>query len=226
MSKQSSSSIKSYVRRAGRLSSRQKKGLQDCQQYLLAPPDEQVVDVSTLFDRQAPVVLDVGFGMGKALLAQAQAAPELNFIGVDVYAPGVGALLADIDSHGLTNLRVWHADAMEVLTVLPTDSIQRVQLFFPDPWPKNRHAKRRLLQQPFLDQVMRVLKRQGCFHMATDWQPYAWQAMALLEQQVGWVNQAGVNQFVSCPAYRPHTKYQLRGQRLGHAVYDLCYDLG
>ncbi len=216
--------VHSFVLRQGRLTKRQQAALQDLsQQYLLALP-EQLFDLTEVFGCDAACTLEIGFGNGDALLQQAQAKPEQNFIGIEVHKPGVGKLLADCHAAGVGNVRVFHADAIAVLQqAIPDASLAKICLFFPDPWPKRRHGKRRFLQAATLPLLQAKLKPGGLFHMATDWEDYAKQALGLLELQPGLLNVAGAGCFHPDRAGRPLTRFEARGLRLGHPIWDLLF---
>ncbi|MFK7731326.1 MAG: tRNA (guanosine(46)-N7)-methyltransferase TrmB [Pseudomonadales bacterium] len=216
--------IRSFVLRTGRMTAAQSDALDanwaqfglELEQGLIAP--------DTLFGRRAELVVEIGFGMGDSLLEMALVDPERDFIGIEVHTPGVGRLLAGAAEHGLTNLRVYRADAIAVLNqCLSNQSIDRLQLYFPDPWPKQRHHKRRIVQQSFLDLLTLKLKPGASLHIATDWQPYAEYCLTLLEQQTRWKNKAGKGQFTARPDFRPETKFERRGTKLGHGVWDLIF---
>ena len=181
------------------------------------------LDLDGLFGRPAPCHLEIGFGMGEALLAMACKYPENNYLGVDVYLPGVGQLLLGIREMGITNVRIDRRDAMEVLELLPTGSMNRVSLFFPDPWPKQRHHKRRLVQAPFVEKLRRVLEPGGHFHAATDWDDYARQICGVMEADNGFSNWSGSGEFYPGPVERALTKFEKRGLRLGREVRELLY---
>lgn len=172
-----------------------------------------------------PVTLEIGFGDGESLAAMAAAAPERDFIGVEVHRPGVGHLLIKLEQEGLTNVRVLRADAMAVLSdALPAACLDRVQLYFPDPWPKKRHHKRRIVQPQVIAAVARVLQPGGIWHLATDWPPYAGWMLAMLDGAADlFENLAGSGNFSQRPPERPITKFERRGERLGHPVFDLLY---
>ncbi|HSX20678.1 MAG TPA: tRNA (guanosine(46)-N7)-methyltransferase TrmB, partial [Gammaproteobacteria bacterium] len=170
--------------------------------------------------------LEIGFGDGRALLANAKAHPHINFIGIEVYKAGIAKLLAGINAQQLSNIRIYCADAVEVLTnCIPAQSLQQIQLFFPDPWPKVRHHKRRIVRPEFVRLLAEKLQIGGSFHMATDWEEYAAHMLAVMEADPNWVNLAGVGQFISRPDTRPLTKYEQRGQRLGYKTWDLLFTL-
>lgn len=215
--------IRSFVRREGRMTKAQGEALQRLgERYLVVP--ESVLDLDVLFERNAPRTLEIGFGMGDALLAMAQAQPERDFLGIEVHRPGVGSLLLKLEQHDVNNVRVICADAVEVLTqYLPDAGLDAVYLFFPDPWPKSRHHKRRIVQFEFVEGVRRRLKPGGRFHLATDWEEYAQHMMRVLSAAPGFENVVGTDQYSPRPADRPLTKFEQRGQRLGHGVWDLMF---
>ena len=208
--------IRSFVVRAGRMTPAQRQALERLwPRYGIDLPDG-VIDLDAVFGRRAPRTLEIGFGMGDALLELAQAQPERDFLGVEVYPPGIGRFLLRVEQAGLGNVRVVCADAVEVLgRHLPPGSLDELLVLFPDPWPKKRHHKRRLVNAAFLALAARVLAPGGRLHIATDWADYA-QAIAELL--------AGSADFTAEPATaaRPPTKYQRRGERLGHAIVDFC----
>lgn len=181
-------------------------------------------DINVSFGRNAPLVLEIGFGMGDALLEMARVHPEINYLGIEVHRPGVGALLAGIHELGISNIRVCSEDAVEVFKkAIPDGALDAVHLFFPDPWPKRRHHKRRIVQPEFVVLVARKLKKGGVFHMATDWEDYAHHMMAVLEGCPDFENTSGKGQFSPRPEERPLTKFEKRGQRLKHGVWDLIF---
>ncbi|BFM13721.1 tRNA (guanosine(46)-N7)-methyltransferase TrmB [Simiduia litorea] len=218
-------SIRSYVIRAGRMTPAQHRAFeQQWSRYGLSLFSGQI-DPAQLFGRTAPLVLEVGFGMGASLLAMAKAEPEKDFIGIEVHPPGVGRLLNDAAEAGITNLRVYMADANDVLEdCIPNEVLSRFQLYFPDPWHKKKHQKRRIAQPAFVAQVRTKLKLSGVLHMATDWQDYADHMMEVLSSAPGFDNQAGEYIFSAKPSYRPNTKFEQRGERLGHGVWDLLFE--
>ncbi len=202
----------------------QRRGLEDVFPRLGLTLSQGRLDPATLFGRQAPLVVEIGFGMGGSLLEQAQANPGTDFIGIEVHPPGVGKLLDEVDKAGLENVRVFREDALKVLDdCLPAESVDTLQLFFPDPWPKKRHHKRRIVQAAFIERVRRVLKPGGRFHMATDWQPYAEYMVEAMSEAPGFTTQALDGDYVPRPEFRPLTKFETRGERLGHGVWDLIY---
>lgn len=220
--------IRSFVQRAGRLTPGQKHAIDQLWSvYGIELGDDStgnVLNYEQLFQHAAPTILEIGFGNGQALLNMAAQAPDTNFIGIEVHTPGVGALLAGIEKQALTNIRVLQADAVEILNNnIPDHSLSAVYLFFPDPWHKKRHHKRRLVQPEFVQLLRRKLVVGGRFHMATDWQEYAEHMLLTMESAEGFVNQAGVGNYSPKPSYRPTTKFEQRGARLGHGVWDLIY---
>jgi tRNA (guanine-N7-)-methyltransferase len=177
-----------------------------------------------MFGRSAPRMVEIGFGAGEALLAFAQAHPEMNCIGVEVHRPGVGHLLLGAQAAELKNLRIVCHDAVEVLQQqLAPASIQLIHIFFPDPWPKKRHHKRRLIQPAFVELLARVLASGGTLRLATDWEPYAMHMREVIDASAAFVNDSSENGFVARNDERPLTRFERRGQRLGHGVWDLSY---
>lgn len=218
--------IKSYVRREGRMTSTQERALQEFWPELgIDFSPEQLLDLAALFGRDGEKVLEIGFGNGDSLLQMAVANPDTDYLGIEVHRPGVGHLLHRIHAAHINNIRVICHDAVEVLKYqLMDQSLDRVQLYFPDPWPKKKHHKRRILVQPgFLDLIKQKLKPGGQFHLATDWEDYAMQMRELLNQHPDFSNLAADAQFVTRPDWRPLTKFEQRGQRKGHGVWDLLY---
>ena len=182
-----------------------------------------VLDFERVFGRRAPVILEIGFGMGETTAAIAQAQRDIDFIGVEVHGPGVGALLARLDAMGLSNVRVLRHDAVEVVAdMIAPGSLAGVHVFFPDPWPKKRHHKRRLLQPAFIHALAERLAPGGYLHAATDWEDYAKEMHAAFGAEPLLRNTA--SGFAPRPATRPLTKFEARGQRLGHAVFDLVFE--
>jgi tRNA (guanine-N7-)-methyltransferase len=216
-------SIRSYRRREGRMIASRKRALDEL--WLDYGITEQgPLDLVALFGRQAPCYLEIGFGMGDALLEMARTHPENIYLGVDVYLPGVGQLLLGIREMGITNVRIDRRDAMEVLALLPGGSLRGVSLFFPDPWPKQRHQKRRLVQAPFVEKLRRVLEPGGHFHAATDWDDYARQIRGIMEADDGFINWSGSGEFYPGPVERPLTKFEKRGLGRGREVRELLYE--
>ena len=214
--------IRSYVLRQGRTSGAQQRALDTLyERYGLGFSPSKIVP-REIFGREAPLVLEIGSGMGETTAAIAAAQPDTDFIAVEVHGPGVGSLLNRIQSQGLVNLRVIRHDAVEVLEqMIPDDSLAGLHLFFPDPWPKKRHHKRRLMQAPFAALVARKLAPGGYLHVATDWPAYAEQILAILSAEGGLENTAAG--YAARPAHRPLTKFEHRGLALGHPVRDLLF---
>ena len=214
--------IRSYVMRAGRTTEGQTRALAELGPRFVLPYTEQPIDFAATFGRQAPVVLEIGFGMGDATAKIAQALPDTDFIGCEVHEPGVGALLKHIGEMGLSNLRLVRHDAVEVLEhMIAPNSLAGVHIFFPDPWHKKKHNKRRLIQAPFVAKLLTRVAPGGYLHCATDWEPYAQQMLEVLGANPDLVNAA--SGYAEKPAYRPLTKFENRGLRLGHGVWDLVF---
>lgn len=217
--------IRSFVRRQGRLTKGQQYALDNYWPVMGVEYQVEPVDMAVLFGREASTVLEIGFGMGASLVTMAIQNPQQNFLGIEVHSPGVGACLADAHEAQLSNLRVMCHDAVEVLQNMIQDaSLDMVQLFFPDPWHKARHNKRRIVQPAFVELVLGKLKVGGVFHMATDWQPYAEHMLEVMSHTTGYRNLSVTQDYVPRPESRPLTKFELRGQRLGHGVWDLMFE--
>ncbi|WP_113632066.1 tRNA (guanosine(46)-N7)-methyltransferase TrmB [Pectobacterium peruviense] len=217
--------IRSFVRRQGRLTNGQQLALDNYWPVMGVEYQTDQVDFNALFGRDAPVVLEIGFGMGASLVTMAAQHPEQNFLGIEVHLPGIGACLASAQDAEISNLRVMCHDAIEVLVkMIPDGSLSMVQLFFPDPWHKARHNKRRIVQVPFVELVQSKLKVGGVFHMATDWEPYAQHMLEVMTSVAGYRNLSDNNEYVVRPESRPLTKFEARGQRLGHGVWDLMFE--
>ena len=215
-------SIRSFVVRAGRMGPGQVRALTELGPRFLLPYAAAPFDFTPSFGRNAPQVLEIGFGMGDATAAIAQALPGIDFIGVEVHTPGVGALLKQIGERGLTNLRLIQHDAVDVLEqmIVPT-SLAGVHVFFPDPWHKLKHNKRRLIQPEFVRLLVSRLAPGGYLHCATDWQPYAEQMLEVLSAEPALRTTA--EGYAPKPDYRPLTKFENRGLKLGHGVWDLVF---
>lgn len=214
--------IRSYVLRQGRFSRAQQRAYEALLprfgvRYAAAP-----LDFAALFGRRAPVVAEIGFGMGETTAAIAAAQPAIDYLGIEVHGPGVGSLLRAIESRGLTNLRIVQHDAVEVVEhMMPRASLAGIHVFFPDPWPKKRHHKRRLLQAPFLRELAGRLEPGGYLHIATDWEDYALWILEVLAQVPELANSA--DGFAPKPEHRPLTKFERRGLELGHRVRDIVF---
>jgi tRNA (guanine-N7-)-methyltransferase len=212
--------VRSYVLRAGRIGPGQRRALDALAPRFVLPFTDAPLDAEAVFGRRAPLALEIGFGMGDATAQVAAAQPAVDFIGVEVHEPGVGALLKRIGEQGLANLRIVRHDAVEVLReMVPPASLAGVHVWFPDPWHKKRHNKRRLVQPAFAELVASRLAPGGYLHCATDWQPYAEQMLEVLSATPGLLNTA--DGYAPKPAWRPLTKFEARGLRLGHGVWDL-----
>ncbi|MFN3617523.1 MAG: tRNA (guanosine(46)-N7)-methyltransferase TrmB [Aquabacterium sp.] len=214
--------IRSFVMRAGRTTEGQARALAELGPRFVLPFQPQPLDFEQTFGRRAPVVLEIGFGMGDATAKIAQTLTDTDFIGCEVHEPGVGALLKQIGERGLSNLRLIRHDAVEVMEqMIQPASLAGIHIFFPDPWHKKRHHKRRLIQAPFVAQLVTRLAPGGYLHCATDWEPYAQQMLEVLGAEPALVNTA--EGYAEKPAYRPLTKFENRGLKLGHGVWDLVF---
>lgn len=216
--------VRSFVLRMGRMTTGQQRALDEFWPARGLTLEQGLLDFAAVFGRTAPVVLEIGFGMGWSLVQMAREAPDKDFIGIEVHRPGVGKLLHDMAEQGVDNIRVYCADAVEVLErCIPDASLAGVQIFFPDPWHKKRHHKRRLIQPEFVQRLRQKLAIGGVLHAATDWQDYAEHMLAVLGDAPGFRNQAGTG-YAPRPAHRPTTKFEQRGERLGHGVWDLLFE--
>lgn len=214
--------IRSFVKREGKLTKGQQNAIDQAWPKFGVDLDESPLDLSALFGRDAPVVLEIGFGNGVSLAEMAADSQEYNFFGIEVHKPGVGSLLVQVRQQELQNVRVSGDDAVQVLEKqIPDESLDRVQIFFPDPWHKKRHHKRRLIQPPFVETLVRKLKNNGKIHVATDWENYAEHILEVLSDCQSLRNTA--DDYAPKPDYRPGTKYEARGVRLGHGVWDLVF---
>ncbi len=214
--------IRSYVLRQGRVSNAQQRALETLKPRFGIAYTPQLLDLKVVFGRGAPTVLEIGFGMGETTAAIAAANPENDYLAIEVHSPGVGSLLKQIDEMHLTNVRIVQHDAVEVLRdMIPAASLDGVHIFFPDPWHKKRHNKRRLIQPRFVTELAGKLKAGGYLHVATDWQDYAEQVLAVLSAEPTLQNTAP--NYAPKPGYRPLTKFEQRGIRLGHGVWDIVF---
>jgi tRNA (guanine-N7-)-methyltransferase len=213
--------IRSFVHRQKKLSKRQQLAFSTlANQSLLSAP----LDFKKLFRREAYTILEIGFGMGDSLLQQALQYPENNYLGIEVHRPGIALMLTQIEKFKLKNIKVIYADATEILArSIPKNSLDLIQIFFPDPWPKTRHHKRRLVQTQFIQLLHEKLKLNGKLHLATDWQDYAQHMLKVIENTAQWQNNAEKNQFTPRPSTRPITKFEKRGQQLGYPIWDLIF---
>jgi tRNA (guanine-N7-)-methyltransferase len=215
--------VRSFVIRAGRLTEAQEAARERMWPRLGLRIEDGALDQGKVFGREADLVFEIGFGMGSSLVEMAKVAPEKNFIGVEVHPPGIGNVLKLAEQEQVDNIRVYQADARNVLQqCIADESLACVQIFFPDPWHKTRHHKRRLIQPDFVAELRPKLKKGGVLHLATDWEPYALQMMQVLSADPHWQNKVGRGLYATEHA-RPLTKFEQRGQRLGHGVWDMLF---
>ena len=216
--------IRSFVRREGRITNSQKQALKSLMPVFGLHHGTSKFNFSKIFGREANTILEIGFGMGDSLIKQAQENPQTNFLGIDVHRPGIGHFLNEINRLEMQNVRVVCHDAIDVLqNCIKDNSLFALQIFFPDPWPKRRHHKRRLINKEFVDIVARKLKPNGKLFIATDWEHYGTQTLDILNGNELLKNIAADGQYCSRPAFRPLTKFERRGKNLGHTVYDLIF---
>lgn len=214
--------VRSFVLRQGRVSNAQQRAWDTLFPKFGIPFSETPIDARAVFGRVAPLILEIGSGMGETSVAIAKAQPANDYIAVEVHLPGVGSLLKSIDEENLANLRVIRHDAVDVLEkMIPDRSLSGLHIFFPDPWPKKRHNKRRLVQQPLVALAARKLTPGGYIHLATDWAPYAEHMLAVLGAEPLLENSSA--DYAPRPAWRPQTKFETRGLKLGHGVRDLVF---
>jgi tRNA (guanine-N7-)-methyltransferase len=214
--------VRSFVLRQGRTSPAQQRALDELLPKFGVPASHAQLDFHAIFGRRAPVVLEIGFGMGETTAATAKAHPETDFLGVEVHGPGVGSLLNRIETERLTNLRVVRHDAVDVVaSMIVAGSLAGIHVYFPDPWPKKRHHKRRLMKPPFVHELALRLAPGGYLHTATDWEDYALRMLETLSAEPLLENTA--DGFAPRPPWRPQTKFESRGMTLGHAVFDLVF---
>ena len=216
--------VRSFVLRQGRLTKSQDAALENEWPIFGIERGGSELDFELLFESKAPVTLEIGFGNGVSLATMAEQSPDINFLGIEVHRPGVGRLLHLIKEKGLSNLRVMDDDAVEIIKQrIPEKSLDKVQLFFPDPWHKKRHNKRRIVQPDFVSLIASRLKVGGIFHMATDWEPYA-EHMAEVMEGSSEFKSLAKGAYSPKPSERPTTKFETRGLKLGHGVWDLLYE--
>jgi tRNA (guanine-N7-)-methyltransferase len=214
--------IRSFVLRQGRVSTAQQRCMDTLMPRYGIPYAAQPLDLDTVFGRSAPKILEIGFGMGEPTAFIARNHPQNDYLALEVHTPGVGSLLKQIDEQGISNLRIMQHDAVEVMRDMLADgALDGVHIFFPDPWHKARHNKRRLIQSPFIAQLVKKIKSGGYIHVATDWQDYAEQVLGVLSAELLLENTAVG--YAEKPAYRPLTKFENRGLKLGHGVWDLVF---
>lgn len=216
--------VKSYVLRAGRVSNRQQQGLELWLKEYELSLSTSPWDYRNIFNRTADVIVEIGFGMGASLLKMAQENPQVDYIGIEVHKAGVGSLVADIHEYNVPNIRVASHDAVELFQMqIEDNSLTGIQIFFPDPWHKKRHHKRRLIQPNFVQLLARKIKHGGFIHCATDWQDYAEHMLEVFTKESLLINQHSMGGYAPRPASRPLTKFEQRGTRLGHGVWDLVF---
>lgn len=216
--------IRSFVLREGRMTEGQKDAWNRLWPLYGINIDNNILDYPALFSNHNPVVLEIGFGNGDSLVTTARNNPDINYIGIEVHRPGVGRLLSNIEKYELNNLKAIRHDAIEVLeNNIPDHSLDGICLFFADPWPKKKHQKRRIVQDSFASHCHNKLKTGGYLHMATDWQHYAKHMLKVMEARKDYINTAGASCYAPRPDYRPLTKFEDRGKKLGHGVWDLIY---
>jgi len=215
--------IRSFIRRQGRATAAQKNALEFLwEKYCLDPT--QHYDFKAVFGRIAPLIVEIGFGNGESLAKMAQQNPDYNYLGIEVHRPGVGHLMMLLEQQQLANVRLFHHDAIEILEQqIPDHSLTGVQLFFPDPWQKRCHHKRRIVKPSFVELLSKKLMLGGYFHAATDWEHYAKEMLSILSETDKLTNASHNNTYCERPAYRPLTKFEQRGIRLGHGVWDLIF---
>ncbi len=216
--------IQTFVRRSSPLTSSQRQGMEEYAELFRILPGT-CLDSITLFNNNHPLTVEIGFGMGQSLVAMAASAPERNFLGIEVHEPGLAQIFFDAGERQLANLKILEGDALELLSsYAPAGSVDRFQLYFPDPWPKKRHHKRRLVSAENAELIRRKLRIGGIFHMATDWEDYAHWMLEVMSSAQGYRNLAGEGQFHPRPDYRPLTKFEQRGLRDGHGIWDLLFE--
>lgn len=219
--------IRSFMRRQGRLSHAQENALDQYWEIFGLEPQATLYNFAEIFKNNAEVYLEIGFGMGDSLIKQAINNPQINFVGIEVHKPGVGKVLSEIQVHQLTNIRLICADAVEILKQnIPDHSLAAIQIFFPDPWPKRRHHKRRLIQRPFVELLLKKIISGGYIHLATDWKDYAEYMLRVLSDFADLQNKTNDPQFMPKIQNRPHTKFEQRGTRLGYRIWDFIFVKG
>lgn len=217
--------IRSFVLRAGRMTRGQQRAWDRLWPSYGLSLDQGALDQEAVFGRRAPLNLEIGFGMGQSLAEMAEQAPDQDFIGVEVHQPGCGALLMEMEARGLDNIRIYRADAIDVLeTAIPSESLDRILILFPDPWPKKKHHKRRLIQPDFIRRLYGYLRPGGILHIATDWEPYAEHILEVMEEAEGFRNLSPEGGSMERPSDRPLTKFEKRGELRGHRVADMLFE--
>ena len=216
--------VRSFVLRAGRLTEGQKRALDELWPVYGLAEGASPLDFGILFGNDHPVIMEIGFGNGDATWQMALAHGEENYLGVEVHRPGVGHLLLKLEDNGISNVRIACEDAVELLRKrIPRNSLAGVRIYFPDPWPKKRHHKRRIIQAPFIGLLAEKMQAGGILHMATDWEQYAEYMLEVMHNSRDFENLAQDGKVCPKPDWRPATKYEKRGERLGHSVFDLVF---
>ena len=216
--------IRSFVLRKGRLTTAQQHALDELWPYYGIENSSSTLDIADHFERSADVIVEIGFGNGVSTWQMAQQEPEKNFIGIEVHEPGVGHLLMALEENHVDNVRIVCADAVEFLhNRIEPGSLAGVRIYFPDPWPKKRHHKRRIIQTEFVELLAKCIKPGGILHLATDWQPFADHVVEIMQDCSEFINLSDEGDYCERPEWRPYTKYEQRGERLGHEVRDLLY---
>ena len=216
--------VRSFVLRGGRLTEGQKRALAELWPRFGIEQGESLLNFEALFDNNAPVIMEIGFGNGDAIWQMAQANPAENYLGVEVHLPGVGHLLLKMKQHGIRNIRIANDDAVEFLRQrVPEESLDGVRIYFPDPWPKKRHHKRRLIQPSLIELLAARMCPRALLHLATDWEPYAEHMLEVMRSADSFANLSPSGDFCPQPVWRPETKYERRGEGLGHRVRDLLF---
>lgn len=219
--------IRSFVKREGRLTKGQAAAVERQWPVMGLEHQKSAIDFTQSFGRKVPLVLEIGFGMGHSLVEMAKNDPESDYIGIEVHGPGIGACLMEAEAQNVTNLRVIQHDAVEILEDCVADgSLSKVQIFFPDPWHKKRHHKRRLIRPDFVQLLQQKLMDGGILHLATDWENYAEHMLEVMHAEKGWENLSPTNDYIPRPDSRPLTKFEKRGHRLGHGVWDMQFKKG
>jgi len=216
--------IRSFVLRKGRLTIAQQHALDELWPHYGIERGETVMDFDDHFDHSADVILEIGFGNGESTWQMAEQEHDKNFIGIEVHEPGVGHLLMALEEHGIENVRIACEDAVPFLKLrIAESSLAGVRIYFADPWPKKRHHKRRIIQPDFVKELARCMTKDSILHLATDWQPYADHMLEVMQASTEFVNLSPDGDYCERPDWRPYTKYEERGERLGHEVRDLLY---
>lgn len=216
------SALRSFVRRQGRITERQTRALERLWPIFGLKLENGLLNFKEVFARESQVTLEIGFGMGNSLLAMAKANPLEDFIGIEVHRPGIGSLLASLEEEAVKNIRIFSEDARAVLAKnLPDNSLSKILIFFPDPWPKKRHHKRRLVNADFLKELVQKLLPGGLLHLATDWEEYAQEMMQAVSSLKSLKNLAGEGLYFEGEKLRPLTKFEARGRSLGHGIWDI-----